>query len=202
MLAATANGWKGMSFEAEPWAGLVLAGGQSSRMGQDKARLPWPGAESLLAHMLAFLEDCGCSQVLVSGNYPEHQGIPDRRTGLGPLGGIDAVLASGRIVCPWLLVVPVDMPLLDRVSLQTLLATAQRDGRGARFQASPLPMILKMEPLLSQAVEAAIGQGGAMHRLGRILELCRVTNPANCALHNLNTPQAMDQALNCPENNP
>lgn len=200
MSAATANGWKGMSFEADPWTGLILAGGQSSRMGQDKARLPWPGADSLLDYMIGFLSDCGCRQVLVSGNYPEHQGIPDRRAGLGPLGGLDAVLASGQVACPWLLMVPIDMPLLEQNSLQTLMATAQQQGRGARFQASPLPMVLKVDPALGHAAEAAIDQGGAMHQLGRMLELVQVANPGSNVLDNLNTPEAMNQALRGREN--
>jgi molybdopterin-guanine dinucleotide biosynthesis protein A len=67
--------------------GAVLAGGQSSRFGSDKA-LAALGGQTLLARAVASLE-AQCDEVIVVGRG----GIADRpRAGMGPLGGINAAL--------------------------------------------------------------------------------------------------------------
>lgn len=73
-------------------AGIVLAGGLSSRMGQDKALLRWQG-RSLLAHMCALLQAAGAQTLRVSGSYPVLPGVesvPDLVPRCGPLGGSTA----------------------------------------------------------------------------------------------------------------
>ncbi len=72
--------------------GAVLAGGQSRRFGSDKALALLDG-QTLLDHALARLE-AWCSAVVVAGRE-----VPGRRcvadwpcAGMGPLGGIAAVL--------------------------------------------------------------------------------------------------------------
>jgi len=67
--------------------GAVLAGGQSSRFGSDKA-LAALGGQTLLARAVASLE-AQCDEVIVVGRGD----VTDRpRAGLGPLGGINAAL--------------------------------------------------------------------------------------------------------------
>lgn len=67
--------------------GAVLAGGQSSRFGSDKA-LAQLGGRSLLDRAVASLE-AQCDGVIVVGRGD----VPDRpRAGMGPLGGINAAL--------------------------------------------------------------------------------------------------------------
>ena len=67
--------------------GAVLAGGQSSRFGSDKA-LAALGGQTLLARAVASLE-AQCDGVIVVGRGD----VPDRpRPGMGPLGGINAAL--------------------------------------------------------------------------------------------------------------
>ncbi|WP_298168150.1 molybdenum cofactor guanylyltransferase [Novosphingobium sp.] len=67
--------------------GAVLAGGQSSRFGSDKA-LAALGGRTLLARAVASLE-AQCDGVIVVGRGD----ISDRpRSGMGPLGGIAAAL--------------------------------------------------------------------------------------------------------------
>ncbi|WP_421850096.1 molybdenum cofactor guanylyltransferase [Novosphingobium sp.] len=67
--------------------GAVLAGGQSSRFGSDKA-LAALGGQTLLARAVASLE-AQCDGVIVVGRGD----IADRpRAGMGPLGGINAAL--------------------------------------------------------------------------------------------------------------
>ncbi|MBX9883718.1 MAG: molybdenum cofactor guanylyltransferase [Novosphingobium sp.] len=67
--------------------GAVLAGGQSSRFGSDKALAPL-GGRTLLARAIAALE-AQCDSVIVVGRGD----LDDRpRPGMGPLGGINAAL--------------------------------------------------------------------------------------------------------------
>ncbi len=70
--------------------GIVLAGGLSTRMGRDKALLPWQG-RTLLEHMRGLLMQAGAREVWVSGNYPAFGGVPDRVARCGPLGGLYSV---------------------------------------------------------------------------------------------------------------
>jgi molybdopterin-guanine dinucleotide biosynthesis protein A len=72
--------------------GAVLAGGQSSRFGSDKA-LAELGGRTLLARAVATLE-AQCDAVVVIGRGEALSiTIPDRpRPGMGPLGGINAAL--------------------------------------------------------------------------------------------------------------
>ena len=76
--------------EPTPWVGVVLAGGRSSRMGRDKARLAWRD-QSLLAHACATLQAAGACKVVVSGDYPEYAGIPDAVPALGPMPMVPVV---------------------------------------------------------------------------------------------------------------
>jgi len=72
--------------------GVVLAGGQSSRFGSDKALAEWRG-RTLLAHAVDALSGY-CELVVIAGreNGPALC-IPDwPRPGMGPLGGIAAGL--------------------------------------------------------------------------------------------------------------
>lgn len=72
--------------------GVVLAGGQSSRFGSDKALAVLNG-ESLLTHAVQALQ-CWCDAVVVVGR--EQAPVPCLadwpRPGMGPLGGIAAAL--------------------------------------------------------------------------------------------------------------
>lgn len=99
--------------------GLVLAGGRSTRLGQDKVELPIAG-QSLLART-AGLAGRFCSRVVVSGRDPGKLGLPwlpDDVPGMGPLGGILTGLA--RLGGP-LLVLACDLPLLDEATVARLV---------------------------------------------------------------------------------
>jgi molybdenum cofactor guanylyltransferase len=92
--------------------GYVLAGGRSSRMGQDKALLQLAG-ESLVARAVKKLRTV-CSDVHVLGNNPALAEfaplVPDLHPDCGPIGGVEAALAHTAF--DWNLFLPVDMPFL------------------------------------------------------------------------------------------
>jgi molybdopterin-guanine dinucleotide biosynthesis protein A len=105
--------------------GFAVAGGQSRRMGRDKALLPW-GDTDLLGHTLARLAAAGASEVrILSGARPRYseRGVAvdiDPAPERGPMGGLLAALeaARGRPA----LLLGVDLPLVSSDLLRHLLA--------------------------------------------------------------------------------
>lgn len=101
--------------------GVLLAGGRSLRMGQDKALLE-VGGQSLFARALALLRR-HFAKVLIAGDRPDLAGpdlpaIPDRYPG-SALGGLHTGLVAAET--DWIFVVPCDMPFPDeRILLQLL----------------------------------------------------------------------------------
>ena len=108
--------------------GFVLTGGKSSRMGQDKALLPFGGGP--LALWVAGRVQAVCGRVSLVGDGSKYAGlglpvIEDIYAGQGPLAGIHAALAHSDT--PWSLVVGCDMPYLSSDFLGLLLEIA-REG--------------------------------------------------------------------------
>jgi len=102
---------------------VILAGGKSSRMGRDKARLEMDG-RPMLARQIQLARETGAAKVFVSGHaerdYLEF-GCPvlfDRLSDAGPLAGIERALTE--ISSSWLLVLAVDMPNLTPAILQQM----------------------------------------------------------------------------------
>ncbi len=83
--------------------GIVLAGGESSRMGRDKARLPW-GSGTLLEHAVLLLAQHVDRVLIASGPGPRYGDLAGplgarevsdlRPAGTGPLAGLEAALAA------------------------------------------------------------------------------------------------------------
>lgn len=92
---------------------VILAGGKSRRMGQDKAALPL-GDETLLARTVREVARLA-QEVIVVG---EPHGIPDLYPGTGPLGGV--VTGLGAVSGNRALVVACDQPFLRAEALRVL----------------------------------------------------------------------------------
>ena len=110
-------------------AGFVLAGGQSSRMGSDKALLPFAG-EPLIARAVRTLHEAGLPASIAgaasSARAPLAAYAPlvdDSEPGLGPLAGICAALAATS--ARFAVFLPVDLPLLPPSLIGYLLRHAQ-----------------------------------------------------------------------------
>jgi molybdopterin-guanine dinucleotide biosynthesis protein A len=117
--------------------GFVLAGGQSSRMGTDKALVEL-GGQTLVERAIGILSAAGLP-VFIAGAPPGVRlqlesyapVIPDTEPGLGPLAGICAALRSTR--APLAVFLPVDVPLMPTSLIVYLL-------RHARISALPVTL--------------------------------------------------------------
>lgn len=101
----------------------ILAGGCSSRMGQDKADLLWRG-RTFLEWQIEKGRMLGLDDILVAG-YHGHRCcvpvVPDRFPGGGPLAGIEACVRQARH--PACLILSVDTPCVPLEELRRLLET-------------------------------------------------------------------------------
>lgn len=180
--------------------GVVLAGGRSSRMGSNKALIPWAGG-TLLEHMktkLASALEIEIGQIWVSGEVPGHDGIPDRIPGMGPIAGASAVMEQMSGDFEDLLLLPVDMPLITTESLQRLIRewnAISREGiwDGCRFHGSELPLILRsttrVRGELDRLLHSEVSPSDRSFRtLGKCLHWKEIQPEDDFILINMNTP--------------
>ena len=112
-------------------SGFVLVGGNSSRMGRDKALLPWNGT-TLAQHIASIVAEAAGSAALI-GDPARYGGLgypvyPDRLPGHGPLSGIVTALTVAP--AEWSLVIGCDMPAISHDALRLLVQEAARtDGQ-------------------------------------------------------------------------
>jgi len=188
-LGRSSRAWRGrVSRVKTPIAGIVLAGGLSSRMGRDKAMLPWQG-RTLLEHMRGTLRLAGADRVWVSGRYPAFGGVPDQITRCGPLGGLYSVAMQMPDGPAW--VVPVDTPRLTPELLQQL--RERHRGACTIFDGHPLPMLFNVgnesRTILENMIHDPLGPRSLQalqHRLDA--QALRLAHADESALVNCNTP--------------
>ncbi|WP_202915938.1 NTP transferase domain-containing protein [Pontibacter pamirensis] len=177
--------------------GLVLAGGKSVRMGQDKGAMQWHGKEQ--RYYVADLLKQFCPEVFISCR-PEQQNefdsnyktVADTFTGLGPYG---AILSAFREQpdAAWL-VVACDLPLLDQQTLQRLKESRSVSSVATTFESPhdsfPEPLITIWEPKSYPLLLSFLAQGYSCPRKvlrNSDINLLKPINPD--ALLNVNTPE-------------
>jgi len=109
--------------------GFVLAGGQSTRMGVDKALVHLRG-RPLVEHALEILRGAGLAASIAGARSTLSAFaavVEDVEAGKGPLGGICAALASTS--AQRAVFVPVDLPLLPSSLVAYLVRHAEITGR-------------------------------------------------------------------------
>jgi molybdopterin-guanine dinucleotide biosynthesis protein A len=183
--------------------GLLLAGGQSTRMKTDKAALSY-GARPQLAEAFELLSrhvdrawiSVRADQVSekLRAGFPQ---IVDGRLGKGPIAGI--IAAQARYPDAAWLVVACDLPRLDGATLVDL--KSRRDPRrlataflGA-VDGLPEPLCAIYEPASREAILAQVAAGRdcprkfLMNHDAALLKLAHAP-----ALDNVNTPQDQEAA--------
>ena len=123
--------------------GIVLAGGESSRMGQEKGLVLFRG-KPLISYSLGLLTPF-CDEILISANTQKYHtfGYPiitDEMAGKGPLGGIYSALKHASHFRN--LILPCDTPFITKDFIRYLLASV-------RDQSAVIPVHPdgKVEPL-------------------------------------------------------
>ena len=94
--------------------GIILSGGQSKRMGTDKA-LIHINEKTLLENAIEICNNF-CSKILISSNHEKHERlgykiIPDEIKNCGPLGGIYSCLKHSKT--DWNFVISVDAAFVE-----------------------------------------------------------------------------------------
>jgi molybdopterin-guanine dinucleotide biosynthesis protein A len=149
--------------------GYVLAGGRSSRMGRDKARLPLVG-QPLVAHAVAKLLRVTGEANILAGSAPGDAALQqfgplvcDNHPGCGPMAGIEAALRHSAH--EWNLILPVDVPFLPAAFLDAWVRHVldRIGGRSpvALFRVGelPQPTVLLVRREVAPVLTAALGRG-------------------------------------------
>ena len=191
--------------------GAILAGGKSSRMGEPKPGVLLWDQRPMLAHVIESLQPV-CSDMIIVGNggnitLPPHvRYLPDHRPGLGPLAGLEALLASG--LDDRYLVVGCDQPLLEPILLKRFADNTPLSALGFFCDITNASQIRSLEPFPGVFTPSWLGEVTTALTEGRlsIREAIQKTsnpvyyetldNPKDIRrLCSLNTPQDILQHL-------
>ena len=192
-----------------PVYGLVLTGGQSSRMKRDKATLTYHGQTQLEWAMKLITPHVAKAFVSVRAGQNDpvrarFEQIVDTRTGLGPIAGIMAAQARYPDVA-WL-VLGCDLPFLDNRTLEYLITERDPTRVATAFRARqpddpkhnglPEPLCTIYEPASREGILAHLASGKDCPRKYLInagTKLLDQPNPR--ALDNVNTPEEYGSAM-------
>lgn len=196
-----------MKGRSDPFSLAIIAGGQSRRMGRDKAFLRL-GDKALIQHLLERTADLGQAETLLITNKPAayaHLGLPmygDALPDKGALGGIYTALL--RATCPVVLALACDMPFVDARLLRFMLSQldAQTDVVAPRVDGYPqgLHAIYRktcIQPIREQLLQNRLKIIGFYPtvRLRYLDEADYATfDPHARSFTNLNTPAELAQA--------
>ena len=144
-------------------AAYILAGGQSSRMGRDKAMLA-PGGIPLLMRTAGLVAPLAGPPIIVGPptRYAAlgYNVIPDDAPGLGPLGGIATALRHSNQ--PWNLILGCDLPFITPDWLDYLIGRAVESSADAvipQSVAGAEPLCAMYRKTCVTPVLAAIAKG-------------------------------------------
>jgi molybdopterin-guanine dinucleotide biosynthesis protein A len=183
--------------------GIILCGGQSSRMGLPKATLPF-GDELMLQRVVRLLSDVVQPMVVVAAADQVLPELPkdalvarDERPSNGPLEGLLAGMKVMHARCDWVYVTSCDVPLLQPAFVRQLLSLADDYEVVAPQEGEfchPLSAFYRI--LLVPMIEAQLAQNRlrltnllqeAKTRFVPVDEL-RASDPELLSLRNLNRP--------------
>jgi molybdenum cofactor guanylyltransferase len=181
----------------------ILAGGQSSRFGADKALFSLKG-EPMIAHVALAMRACAREIAIVGHEEAARQlgvaALTDPADSVpGPLAGVLAALRWARARgADWLATAPCDAPLIPGDLCARLVAAAESAGASAAFAASQSglhPLCAAWRPALAEPLAAFFARG--VHPPVRDLapEAVRVLFDDEAAFINVNTPADLARAL-------
>jgi molybdopterin-guanine dinucleotide biosynthesis protein A len=180
-------------------AGVVLAGGASSRMGRTKALVEVDG-QMMADRVLDALRSVGAHPVVVYGGDPEELAglsapvVPDAYPGEGPVAGVLGALEYFADSATHVLVLPCDVAMMTGDAIRPLVDDAAGDAHSSVWVAAtdriePMCAVWSIEARQVVAERFAAGER-ALHRV--IGELPHVALTVEIeALTNINTPDEL-----------
>jgi molybdenum cofactor guanylyltransferase len=208
-----------VSFAGPVFSGFVLAGGQSSRMGRDKALVELAG-RPLIAYALEALRDAGL-RAQIAGARSELSAfapvVADREENAGPLSGVCAALAATQ--ADFAVFLSVDLPLIPASLLRYLTWDAAMTGSAVTLASvngfqQTFPAVVRCDalPVLEEELHdgrascfagfqsAAASTGETLRILGAesLAQSGHAAHPLGLAaarwFHNVNAPADLEMA--------
>lgn len=168
---------------------MILIGGHSTRMGQDKASLSW-NQGSLLDHQISLLQP-HCSEIFLSTNANQmadlgkmYNCIEDSYIRIGPMGGITTALET--LQCN-LIVVPVDMPHISSKTLTKLIDSKIHCCYELQGRLEPFPSYWTPE-LIKPLKETIVDKDYSISNFVRTNSFKIVPTDRSKDFKNMNTP--------------
>ncbi|APE04725.1 hypothetical protein CW735_01960 [Alteromonas sp. MB-3u-76] len=186
--------------------GFILAGGRSSRMGQDKATVTVAGRSMLQTARDVMNHTQVHRHIVVGGRFAD---VHENTTGLGPGRAIcelvthsyshclesEDYLTQSQAVEEYALFIPVDMPFLQPKNLTTLIQLSQQHQCAYFYEQYYLPLVIpisasnsntlselvmqKPSPSVRNVINA-VGASAAKYR-GDEKEFANINSPAELA---------------------
>jgi molybdenum cofactor guanylyltransferase len=192
---------------------IILCGGKSTRMGRDKAWLPFGPHEAMLQRVVRFLSEVVSFERIVcvaSGGQdlprlPEHVSVAcDREPDCGPLAGLATGLAAIAERADAVFVTGCDVPLLVPALVSRMFERLREheiavpdDGKYIH----PLPAVYRTSVLPAVESQLALGERSLTSVIARC-DACKVDvdslrdiDPELSSLANCNTPEDYRRAL-------
>ncbi|MCR9172141.1 MAG: molybdenum cofactor guanylyltransferase [bacterium] len=180
------------------YSGIILAGGKSARMGQDKALMELDGTP-MIQHVTKLLSDF-VSEIIVASNNKVHHvfgdiGVTDNVINAGPMAGIEAGLKIAKNdAC---IVLSCDTPFLDVEILSSLTESHFQDAVIARCEERVHPLIGIYRKSALPTIQEQLNQKNfKMMELLKKINTDYVDFPSTKSKNfiNLNTQEAWSQA--------
>ncbi|MEW6366133.1 MAG: molybdenum cofactor guanylyltransferase [Acidobacteriota bacterium] len=154
---------------------IILAGGESTRMGRDKALLPFKG-RPLVQNIFETIEPY-FDEIILSSNHPERYGflkarvVLDEETGRGPLMGLYSALRASSSEINF--VVACDIPEVNvRFMLSLLEHAAEYDAVVASIGEWREPLFSVYRKSLTSVIRAVLDEG--KNKITCVFGRCRV----------------------------
>lgn len=187
--------------------GIVLAGGLSSRMGQDKASL-LRNETNMLAFSKHLLTQSGLKNVVISGKpacaTAQDILVKDNYKEAGPIAGIASVIEKYRPSA--VMILPVDLPLITPAAIQKLMHIGELSQKACFYNEHYLPLYLPVnahtenflktafiefsnDKINSQSSQVKAKNGPSMRALLKQVPHQAITIETPSSLLNTNTPE-------------
>ncbi len=182
--------------------GLVLAGGNSRRMGNPKDKINWHGKEQ--RYYLADLLATFCDQVFISCKKDQledfdmdYDALTDTFFNRGPFGGLLSAMDFQRDKA-WL-VIACDLPLLDKKTIELLIRSRDPQKIATAFKSPsdglPEPLIAIWEPAGYPILQHFLSKGNTSLRKILMTSDIKTLKPDHPDfLMNVNTPEDVEAA--------